>query len=201
MFFFSQISRFFIFELCAASLADYICYKYKRPMPRVRHCLPLTLMDQNPKNSKKIEKIRNNSKKSEKNPKNSKKPEKIQKLRKTSKKSKKIEETWKNPKNSKYSRKMEKILWFFWGFKITWEWNSPSIFPFISFCFSGCPYGVLLLFDLKMNQVQRCQLPGHSNWIQSVAFSPDYRFLASADFSGTVLLWRTEASPQPIHVC
>ena len=43
-------------------------------------------------------------------------------------------------------------------------------------------------------------MTGHSGWVNSVAFSPDGKTLASASYDGTILLWNvsSRAALQPL---
>jgi WD40 repeat protein len=38
-------------------------------------------------------------------------------------------------------------------------------------------------------------LHGHTSWVESVAFSPDGGWLASASLDGTVKIWKTPSLP------
>jgi WD40 repeat protein len=68
---------------------------------------------------------------------------------------------------------------------------------FILFRCSGCSGGNLFVWDSKVDgaATNPRKLGGHSSGVTSVAFSPDGRFLASADFSGKVLVWCTQVNP------
>ncbi len=68
---------------------------------------------------------------------------------------------------------------------------------FISFLCSGCKKGELLVWDLQVDgpETDPRTLPGHLDWVWSVAFSPDDRFLASGDGNGKVMVWCTKVKP------
>jgi WD40 repeat protein len=68
---------------------------------------------------------------------------------------------------------------------------------FISLLYSGCDDSDLLIWDLKMDEAktEHRRLRGHPVRVQSVAFSPDGRFLASGDKTGKVMVWRTKVTP------
>ena len=83
--------------------------------------------------------------------------------------------------------------------------GSPGSFTCLFFGFgrqlvslrcSDCSDPDLLVWDLQVDGVETNprRLPGHSNWVRSVAFSPDGRFLASADGNGKVLVWCTKVN-------
>ena len=46
----------------------------------------------------------------------------------------------------------------------------------------------ILLWDVASGQVKKT-LKGHTDWVNSVAFSPDGAILASGSYDGTILLW------------
>ncbi|KAL7892665.1 WD40-repeat-containing domain protein [Trichoderma sp. TUCIM 5745] len=47
------------------------------------------------------------------------------------------------------------------------------------------------IWDLRTQNKRRI-LQGHSNWITSITFSPDNRYLASGSMDGTIRIWNTE---------
>ncbi len=61
---------------------------------------------------------------------------------------------------------------------------------------SGC-LNELLVWDLQVDgaETKWRKLPGHSDWVGSVAYSPDGRLLASADWNGKLLVWCTKVNP------
>ncbi len=74
--------------------------------------------------------------------------------------------------------------------------NTEKIFeksgqPTNAIAVSGAEDGSLLLFDLERNW-KPCidKLSGHSKPIVSTAFSQDVRYLASADTSGQIIVWK-----------
>jgi len=71
------------------------------------------------------------------------------------------------------------------------------VHQFISFRCSGSSDGEVLVWHLQMDGAEPNQrkLPGHSGLVRSVAYSPDGRFLASADKNGKVLVWCTQVNP------
>jgi WD40 repeat protein len=40
-------------------------------------------------------------------------------------------------------------------------------------------------------------LRGHTGWVESVAFSPDGEWIASASLDGAVKIWKTPPLPEP----
>jgi len=64
--------------------------------------------------------------------------------------------------------------------------------------------------DVRSRQPVGSPLVGHKNIVTSVAFSPDGKLVASADASGTIIVWDVEArtmigSPlsgheEPVHI-
>ena len=51
------------------------------------------------------------------------------------------------------------------------------------------------LLDLETGRVSQ-RFEGHTNWVSSVAVSPDGRYLLSGGWDGTVRLWNVEKSRQ-----
>ncbi len=43
-------------------------------------------------------------------------------------------------------------------------------------------------------------LSQHSHWVESLSFSPDGRFLASADYKDKLIIWATEVNKKTIRL-
>ncbi len=65
-------------------------------------------------------------------------------------------------------------------------------FGFISFLFSGMDKGRILIWTPLEREKDEIILRQHSGVVDSLSFSPDGRFLASADTDGKLIIWSTE---------
>ena len=60
-----------------------------------------------------------------------------------------------------------------------------------------CRQGEIRLWDVATRQPLGAPLTGHTNWVNSVAFSPDGKLLASGSSDNTIILWDV-ATRQPL---
>ena len=47
---------------------------------------------------------------------------------------------------------------------------------------------------------QECTLTGHSNYVSSVAYSPDGKHIVSGSYDGTVKVWDSQTGTEVSHV-
>jgi WD40 repeat protein len=67
---------------------------------------------------------------------------------------------------------------------------------FISFSFSGMDKGRILIWTPLDSKEKTRILSQHSGWVDLLSFSPNGRFLASADDDGKLIIWTTEVKQE-----
>ncbi|XP_046634196.1 uncharacterized protein LOC124313354 isoform X2 [Daphnia pulicaria] len=80
-------------------------------------------------------------------------------------------------------------------------WTRPGNRPTISFWLGdGFGNGKIVIWTPLDSKEKTKILNQHLNWVDSLSFSPDGRFLASADSHGILIIWATENWDEPVYI-